>query len=157
MSAWIGLLGTLLGTVVGTVLGAVLQYTFWKRQYREISHTMERRERQRERHSAAERIQNLATQTIELASSPFSGPHISQTEVTTQTYIELLKLQRELRAVTASIGGLFSDQRHQQLENFQNKLSQNALRNPSPQLLDSLRTDLKNLYDDLRKDITRSL
>lgn len=152
MSNWTAPLWTLLGVVVGTVL----QHIFWKLQYSEISHSMERRERRREQTIAAERIQSVSNQAIDLASSPFSGPQINQTEVTTQTLVELLRLQRELRAITASSGELFSDQRHQQLETFRSKLAQIVLRNPQEQVLDSLRTELTNLCGDLRKDIPRS-
>ena len=52
-----------------------------KGQYREIPQTIERRERRREQNIVAERIKSLSAQTLELASSPLSGPHISQTEV----------------------------------------------------------------------------
>jgi hypothetical protein len=146
---------TRIWTLLGVVVGGVLQHVFWRIQRREMSRVMEQRDRQREQNLTAERIQSLGTQTIELASSPFSGPHISHTEVTTQTYVELLRLQREFRAIIRSSGELFSDQRHQQLENFRSRLSQVALRNPPQQEVDSLCTELKNLYSDLRKEISK--
>jgi hypothetical protein len=152
MSGWT-VVWTLLGVVVGAVLSTFLQHYFWRLQHREMSRALEQRERRREQNLTGERIQSLGTQTLELASTPFAGPNISQTEVATQTYVELLRLQRELGAITASIGELFSDQRHQQLENFRRKVSLVALRNPPQHEVDSLRTELKNLYSDLRKEI----
>jgi hypothetical protein len=144
------------GVVVGAFATSLCEHLFWRVQHREMLSLSQRQERHRAQAAAAERLQQLGRQTIDLTTDLISGPHIDKTRVTTEAYIELLRLQRELRSVSASIRELFPDQRQQQLTNFSTRLSQITLRTVSPQAVDALRIELEHLCSDLRTDMSKS-
>jgi hypothetical protein len=146
----------LAGVLMGAFATGLCQHLFWRVQHREMLTLSERQERRRAQAVTAERLQQLGSQTIDLATDPVSGPNIDKTQVTTEAYIELLRLQRELRSVSVSVRELFSDQRHQQLGNFQHRLSQVTLKAVSSQVVEALRIELEQLYSDLRRDMSKS-
>jgi hypothetical protein len=141
------------GVVVGAFATSGAEHLFWRVQHREILRLSDRQERRREQALAAERLQQVGSQTIDLAVVPLNGPRIEQAQVSTQTYIELLRLHRELRSVTATIRELFSDGRKEQLNNFQHRLSASILKDLPQQVADNLRSELERLYRDLREEM----
>ncbi len=141
-------LTALLGVVVGAVLTNALQFFFWKRQHRQELQSLEERESRRAKTVAAEKLREIAVLLIELGGYHISGPHISNTEVSTTFYIETLRLRRELEATTLAARELFPN-RAEAVTAFTRTITQGQL-SLTPESAGRFRTELDALLASLR-------
>ncbi len=139
----------LLGAVIGSFTTGVVQYLFWQRQHRQELQSSDERELRRGKARAAERLREIAVLLIELARSPVDGAHVEKTQTTTTTYIEILRLQRELVNAIIAAREAFPGQ-ERSLTVFQKTLAGKALVGSSPDSIKLLRDELDALLAELR-------
>jgi hypothetical protein len=151
MPQWIiALLSALVGATVGAFATGAVQYLFWKRQHSQEVRAVEERETHKERARATERLREIGVLLLELAHTPVDGANIEKTQAATTTYLEVLRLQRELVNAATAAREVFPDL-DRDLTVFQRMVTQRILRDPSEETIKMLQAELEALLAKLRK------
>jgi len=116
----------LIGVLVGAIVTGGVSHYFWTREQKIRDDRASKERTQR----IAEQLRHTGGELIELARTPLLGSHVDQTGQTTATYLETLRLKRELVNVIASVREA-SPQQQERLKIFEQQLNGAVFMNPS--------------------------
>ena len=146
----------LAGVLVGAIASGTVNYGFWKLQHKETLRTSEERERHKQQVQMTDRLQEVADQLIELGGASLSGPHIDQTQLSTATYMELVRLRREFLVVSNLARNAFENEDlTERLRVFQEMVSEAIL--PGRGQTEAEKKNLRSYLDDLCTRLRRKM